>query len=97
MAMRNKGGMAMRMDHDDDEVINLAGLASMLDISPATILTLRSRDPQRLPAPWRTRPLRWLRGDVLAWMRAQAEAEAEAARVASLGQPVSRSRISGSR
>jgi predicted DNA-binding transcriptional regulator AlpA len=80
---------------DDDEVIDLARLASMLGLSPATILTLRSRDPERVPPAWRTRPLRWVRGEVSRWLRAQAEAEA--ARIATLGQPVSRSRIGGAR
>ncbi len=64
------------------DVLDVAGLASLLRIPASTILTLRSRAPDRLPAPFRTRPLRWRAGTAVEWMAR--EEQVETARIASL-------------
>lgn len=64
------------------DVLDVAGLAELLRIPESTILTLRSRAPERLPPPFRTRPLRWRAGTAIAWMAR--EEQAEAARIARL-------------
>lgn len=57
------------------EILGPLGLAALLGISPNTIPSLRSRDPQKLPPPYITRPLRWRREGVLRWMEAREQAE----------------------
>lgn len=52
----------------DSDILNQVGLARLLHISAASICTLRSRDPIKLPPPFTARPLRWRREAVLAWM-----------------------------
>ncbi len=64
------------------DVLDVAGLASLLRIPESTILTLRSRAPERLPPPFRTRPLRWRVGTAVEWMAR--EEQVEAARIANL-------------
>lgn len=64
------------------DVLDVAGLASLLSIPESTILTLRSRAPERLPPPFRTRPLRWRVGTAVEWMAR--EEQVEAARIANL-------------
>lgn len=53
------------------------GLAHLLGISPATIPALRSRNPERLPPPYLTRPLRWRRETVVRWMERRERQEEE--------------------
>lgn len=69
------------------EMLDLSGLSEMLGLSPNTILTLRTRSPDRVPTPWRTRPLRWRRATVHEWIREQ-ELE-ERRKVAERCKPVS--------
>lgn len=69
------------------EMLDLTGLSEMLGLSPSTILTLRTRAPDRVPTPWRTRPLRWRRTTVHEWIREQ-EIE-ERRKVAERCRPVS--------
>lgn len=64
------------------DVLDVAGLALLLRIPESTILTLRSRAPERLPPPFRTRPLRWRAGTAVEWMAR--EEQVEAARIANL-------------
>ena len=64
------------------DVLDVAGLSLLLHIPESTILTLRSRAPERLPPPFRTRPLRWRAGTAVEWMAH--EEQVEAARIANL-------------
>ena len=48
-----------------------AEVSQLLGVSPATLLTLRCRAPERLPPSWRSRPLRWRRKTVLKWIEDQ--------------------------
>jgi predicted DNA-binding transcriptional regulator AlpA len=65
-------------------LLDCEGLAALLGISPASIASIRSRSPQRLPPPYLGRPLRWRRETVLSWMSAQ---EAKAQQRAEQGAP----------
>lgn len=58
-------------------VLDAVGLAALLGISPATIPSLRSRNPAKLPPPFLTRPLRWRRDAVLKWMERREREEEE--------------------
>ncbi len=58
-------------------VLSLRDLAALLQISPATIPSLRSRNPEKLPVPFLSRPLRWRREAVVRWME-QREREEQA-------------------
>jgi hypothetical protein len=58
-------------------ILDLVGLAALLRISPASIPSLRSRTPERLPPPFFNRPLRWRREGVLRWMERKEQAEVE--------------------
>lgn len=62
------------------EVLNPVGLARLLHISPASICTLRSRDPTKLPPPFMCRPLRWRRAAVIDWMKMREREEETRAR-----------------
>src|SRR5207244_1905017 len=42
-------------------VLDVRGLTAMLRISPATISSMRSRNPEKLPVPFLSRPLLWRR------------------------------------
>lgn len=61
----------------DSAVLDVQGLASLTQIPKATILTLRSRSPERLPPPFRLRPLRWRTQTVVRWMEKQEQSELE--------------------
>lgn len=58
-------------------ILDPRGLAHMLGISPATIPALRSRNPERLPPPYLSRPLRWRRETVVRWMERRERQEEE--------------------
>lgn len=54
---------------DETEALDVAAFAMLTLIPKATVLTLRSRSPERLPPPFRQRPLRWRRQTVVQWMK----------------------------
>lgn len=56
-------------------MLDLAALSALLKLSPATILTQRTRAPDRVPPAWRSRPLRWRRDAVLQWLIEQEKEE----------------------
>ena len=58
-------------------VLSLLDLAALLRISPATIPSMRSRNPEKLPVPFLSRPLRWRREAVLRWMEQREREEQE--------------------
>jgi hypothetical protein len=64
----------------DSAVLDAEGLAALLCISVATILTQRSRTPEKLPPPFLLRPLRWRRSTVFRWMDHQEQKEDERAK-----------------
>ena len=74
------------------EMLDLAALSALLHLSPATILTQRTRAPDRVPPAWRSRPLRWRRDAVLQWLIEQERQEQR--RVEKRTQVVSTRRIS---
>lgn len=74
------------------EMLDLAALSALLQLSPATILTQRTRSPERVPPAWRSRPLRWRRDAVLQWLIEQEKEEQR--RVEKRTQVVSTRRIS---
>lgn len=57
------------LSNPDSLILDTAGLARLMKISPASIATLRSRDPIKVPPPFMRRPLRWRREAVLHWMQ----------------------------
>lgn len=61
----------------DSPILDPKGLAHLLGISPATIPALRSRNPERLPPPYLSRPLRWRRETVVRWMERRERVEEE--------------------
>lgn len=61
----------------ESAVLDVQGFASLAHIPKATILTLRSRSPDRLPPPFRLRPLRWRVKTVVRWMETQEQQELE--------------------
>lgn len=73
------------------DMLDVAGLSILLGLSPATVLTLRARAPDRVPPPWRTRPLRWRREAVMRWLADQENREQR--RIEELMRPVSRPRV----
>lgn len=60
-----------------DGVIDVGGLALLTHIPAATILTLRCRAPDRLPPPFRRKPLLWRTRTVLHWMEEEEQREAQ--------------------
>lgn len=58
-------------------VLDPHGLAALLGISAASIPSFRSRNPEKLPAPFLSRPLRWRREAVLRWIEQREREEAE--------------------
>jgi hypothetical protein len=58
-------------------VLDVQGFARLARIPKATILTLRSRAPDKLPPPFRLRPLRWRTQTIVRWMEEQEQAELE--------------------
>ena len=59
---------------DDSEVMFAPDIARLFGLSVATVRADVSRRPETLPPPFRppgTRKVRWLRSEVLAWMRDQ--------------------------
>jgi hypothetical protein len=58
-------------------VLDVQGFAVLAHIPKATILTLRSRSPDKLPPPFRLRPLRWRAETVVRWMEEQEQSELE--------------------
>lgn len=61
----------------DADVLDVEALADLTHIPKATILTMRSRSPDRLPPPFRQRPLRWRMQTVVRWMESQEQTELE--------------------
>lgn len=59
------------------DVLDVQGLAALTHIPKATILTLRSRAPDKLPPPFRTHPLLWRTRTVVTWMEKQEQQEME--------------------
>lgn len=57
------------------QVLDVQALAELTQIPKATILTLRSRAPEKLPPPFRLRPLRWRLQTVMTWMERQEQEE----------------------
>jgi hypothetical protein len=57
------------------QVLDVQALADLTQIPKATILTMRSRTPEKLPPPFRQRPLRWRRQTVMSWMERQEQEE----------------------
>ncbi|WP_299687919.1 hypothetical protein [Hydrocarboniphaga sp.] len=54
---------------NESETLDVDAFAVLTLIPKATVLTLRSRSPDRLPPPFRQRPLRWRRQTVVQWMK----------------------------
>lgn len=61
----------------DLAILDVQGLSQFTHIPKATILTLRSRSPDKLPLPFRLRPLRWRVLTVVRWMENQEKHELE--------------------
>ena len=61
----------------ESAVLDVQGFAVLAHIPKATILTLRSRSPDKLPPPFRQRPLRWRTETVVRWMEEQEQSELE--------------------
>jgi hypothetical protein len=76
---------------NNPEMLDLAALSALLQLSPATILTQRTRAPDRVPPAWRSRPLRWRRDAVMDWLIKQEREEQR--RVEQRTQVVSTRRI----
>ena len=62
---------AQELKNPDSPVLDSAGLAALLGISVASIPSIRSRSPEKLPPPYLSRPLRWRRSTVFEWMEEQ--------------------------
>lgn len=61
----------MEQQDSTNGMLGIAEVSALLGLSPATLLTLRCRAPERLPPSWRSRPLRWRRKTVLKWIEEQ--------------------------
>lgn len=68
---------AVESNEADLAVLDVQGFSSLAHIPKATILTLRSRSPDKLPPPFRLRPLRWRVQTVVRWMEKQEQHELE--------------------
>ena len=61
----------------ESAVLDVHAFARLAHIPKATILTLRSRSPDKLPPPFRLRPLLWRAQTVVRWMEKQEQTELE--------------------
>lgn len=57
----------------DNPILDSDGLAALLGISAASIPSIRSRSPEKLPPSYLRRPLRWRRETVMRWIQEQEE------------------------
>ena len=61
----------------ESAVLDVHAFARLAHIPKATILTLRSRSPDKLPPPFHLRPLLWRAQTVVRWMEKQEQTELE--------------------
>jgi len=66
---------ALQINSNESAVLDIQGFSILAQIPKATILTLRSRAPEKLPPVYWQRPLRWRVETVMRWMEKREQHE----------------------
>jgi len=66
---------AVQLYSNESAVLDIQGFSILAQIPKATILTLRSRAPEKLPPAYWQRPLRWRVETVMRWMEKREQHE----------------------